>query len=104
MGQTREAVERIIGRAESPASPSEITLIPRAKKVIELAIDEARKLGHDDIGTEHLLLGILRDDTSIACRILIEQGAPLEKVRAYVLATIGGQPPLSGEPPPAPGA
>ena len=99
---TREAVERVVGRGESTATPTEITLTPRTKKVIELAIDESRKLGHDSIGTEHLLLGILRDDTSIACRILAEQGAPLEKVRAYAIATLGGQPPLSTDPPSTP--
>ena len=89
LGRTRQALEHVIGRGESTASPSEITLIPRAKKVIELAIDEARKLSHNDIGTEHLLLGIVRDDTSIACRMLVELGAPLEKVRAYVQAALG---------------
>ena len=100
-GKTREAVERVVGRGESTTAPSEITLTPRTKKVIELAIDEARRLGHDAIGTKHLLLGILRDDSSIACRILIEQGASLEKVRAYVIATLGKPPPLSpGAPPP----
>jgi ATP-dependent Clp protease ATP-binding subunit ClpA len=91
MGTTRRAVERMIGRGESTTSPSEITLTPRTKKVIELAIDESRKLsgGQGAIGTEHLLLGIVRDDTSMACKILLEQGAPLEKVRSYVLAALG---------------
>ena len=96
--KTREAVERVVGRGESTTSPTEITLTPRTKMVIELAIDEARKLGHEGIATEHLLLGILRDNTSIACRVLVEQGAPLEKVRAYVDAALGRQPPPADAP------
>jgi ATP-dependent Clp protease ATP-binding subunit ClpA len=88
LGPLRRAVEQVIGRGESTTSPSEITLTPRTKKVIELAIDEGRKLAHNDIGTEHLLLGILRDDTSMACKVLVEQGATLEKVRAYVIAML----------------
>jgi ATP-dependent Clp protease ATP-binding subunit ClpA len=104
MGRTRAAVERVIGRGDSTTSPSEITLTPRTKKVIELAIDEARKLGHNDIGTEHLLLGLLRDDGSMACGILKDLGAPLETIRVQVIAALGGQPPLFDDPPPAPHA
>jgi len=102
LGPLRRAVEQVIGRGESTTSPSEITLTPRTKKVIELAIDEGRKLdGQGAIGTEHLLLGILRDDTSMACRVLVEQGATLEKVRAYVIATLSNDRPHQGGDPPA---
>jgi len=88
LSNVRHEVEKTIGRGESTASPSEITLIPRAKKVIELAIDEARLLGHSHVGTEHLLLGLVRDDGSIACAVLKSQGATLEKIRANVIATL----------------
>ncbi len=104
LSKTRQAVEQVIGRGDSASSPTESTLTPRAKKVIELAIDESRKLGHNDVGTEHLLLGLVRDDTSVACQILRDQGAPLEKIRHHVIATLGGQAPLSDDQPPSPQA
>src|SRR5258706_326954 len=66
LSKVRTAVEFIIGRGDSTTSPSEITLSPRTKKVIELAIDEARKLGHSHVGTEHLLLGLVREGEGIA--------------------------------------
>jgi len=60
LSKARTAVELIVGRGED-ATPSEITLSPRTKKVIELAIDESKKLGHSHVGTEHLLLGLVRE-------------------------------------------
>ena len=66
LSKVRTAVEFIIGRGDSTTSPSEITLSPRTKKVIELAIDEARKLGHCHVGTEHLLLGLVREGAHVA--------------------------------------
>jgi len=95
LSTVRREVEKTIGRGESTASPSEITLIPRAKKVIELAIDEARLLGHNHVGTEHLLLGLARDDGSIASTILKSQGATPEKIRAQVIATLASDNPPS---------
>src|SRR5256885_721518 len=70
LSKVRTAVEFIIGRGDSTTSPSEITLSPRTKKVIELAIDEARKLGHSHVGTEHLLLGLVREGEGLAHRIV----------------------------------
>jgi len=98
LSKVRVEVERIIGRGESTSSPSEITLTPRTKKVIELAIDESEKLGHHDVRTEHLLLGLIRDDGSIACEILKSQGTTLERIRHEVIATLGqqGPPPAAG--------
>src|SRR3989304_1950502 len=61
LSKVRTAVEFIIGRGVSTTAPNDITLSPRTKKVIELAIDEARKLGHSHAGTEHLLLGLVRE-------------------------------------------
>src|SRR5881398_354449 len=85
LSKVRTAVEFIIGRGDSTTSPSEITLSPRTKKVIELAIDEARKLGHSHVGTEHLLLGLVREGEGIASGVLESLGVSLEKVRHQVL-------------------
>ena len=93
LSKVRTAVEFIIGRGDSTTSPSEITLSPRTKKLIELAVDESRKLGHSHVGTEHLLLGLIRDDGSMACEILKAQGVTLEKIRHQVIATLGQQNP-----------
>ncbi|MFC1981167.1 ATP-dependent Clp protease ATP-binding subunit [Chloroflexota bacterium] len=81
LGKVRSAVEFIIGRGEKP-STGETGLTPRAKKVIELAIDEARQLGHNYIGTEHLLLGLLREGEGVAFSVLDSFGITLERTRA----------------------
>src|SRR6059036_180740 len=102
LSKVRTAVEFIIGRGDSTSSPSEITLSPRTKKVIELAIDEARKLGHSHVGTEHLLLGLVREGEGIASGVLESLGVSLEKVRHQVIATLGQQhPQAAGEAAPA---
>src|SRR5438477_709791 len=88
LSKVRTAVEFIIGRGDSTTSPSEITLSPRTKKVIELAIDEARKLGHSHVGTEHLLLGLVREGEGIAAGVLESLGVSLEKVRAQVIEVL----------------
>src|SRR5205823_3681975 len=93
LAKIRTAVEFQIGRGESTTSPSEITLSPRTKKVIELAIDEARKLGHSYVGTEHLLLGVAREGGTIGAKVLESLGLTLEKVRHQVIATMGLPPP-----------
>ncbi|MBI2934091.1 MAG: ATP-dependent Clp protease ATP-binding subunit [Chloroflexi bacterium] len=80
LGKVRAAVEFIIGRGEKGAT-SEIGLTPRAKRVIELAVDEARRLNHSYIGTEHLLLGLLREGEGVAAGVLESLGVNLEKVR-----------------------
>jgi ATP-dependent Clp protease ATP-binding subunit ClpC len=79
--KVRSAVEFIIGRGERP-SPGDIGLTPRAKKVIELAVDEARRLSHHYIGTEHLLIGIMREGEGVAAGVLESLGVSLDKVRA----------------------
>ncbi|MFC2034631.1 ATP-dependent Clp protease ATP-binding subunit [Chloroflexota bacterium] len=80
LGKVRSAVEYIIGRGEK-AGTNEIGLTPRAKRVIELAIDEARNLGHNYIGTEHLLLGLLHEGEGIAAGVLESFSITLEQVR-----------------------
>src|SRR6266511_3634952 len=97
LSKVRTAVEFIIGRGDSTTSPSDITLSPRTKKVIELAIDEARKLGHSHVGTEHLLLGLVREGEGIASGVLESLGVSLDKVRQQVIATLGQQHPATAE-------
>jgi ATP-dependent Clp protease ATP-binding subunit ClpC len=81
LSKVRSAVEFIIGRGERP-SPGDIGLTPRAKKVIELAVDEARRLSHHYIGTEHLLIGIMREGEGVASGVLESLGISLDKVRS----------------------
>src|SRR5689334_14357708 len=87
MSKVRSAVEFIIGRGDRTVL-GEIGLTPRAKKVIELAVDESRRLNHDYIGTEHLLLGLVRDGEGIAAGVLESLGVNLEKVRAQVMQVV----------------
>ena len=94
LGKVRSAVEFIIGRGEK-SSVGEIGLTPRAKRVIELAIDEARNLGHNYIGTEHLLLGLLHEGEGVAAGVLDSFGITLEQTRTEVTNVIsqsGGRP------------
>ncbi len=74
LANARAMVEMIIGRGDAATTPSEITLSPRTKKVIEFAIDEARKLGHSHVGTEHVLLGLVREGQGIASGMLESLG------------------------------
>ena len=81
LNKVRSAVEFIIGRGERRPSPGEIGLTPRAKKVIELAVDEARRLNQQFIGTEHLLIGIMREGEGVASGVLESLGLTLDKIR-----------------------
>jgi ATP-dependent Clp protease ATP-binding subunit ClpC len=85
--KVRTAVEFIIGRGDRPVV-GEVGLTPRAKRVIELAIDEARRLGHNYIGTEHLLLGLVREGEGIAAGVLESRGVNLDKVRHEVIRVL----------------
>ena len=78
----RSAIEFIIGRGDRPVSGENIGLTPRAKKVIELAVDEARRMSHHYIGTEHLLIGLMREGEGVAAGVLESLGVNLDKVRA----------------------
>jgi ATP-dependent Clp protease ATP-binding subunit ClpC len=79
--QVRERVERTVGRGQR-AMYGKLSLTPRTKRVIELAVDEARRLGHHYIGTEHLLLGLVREGEGVAVDVLKGLGVSLDKVRA----------------------
>ena len=87
LNKVRSAVEFIIGRGERMVV-GDINLTPRAKRVIELAVEEARRLGHNYIGTEHLLLGLVREGEGIAAGVLESLGVNLDKVRAQVVQVV----------------
>jgi ATP-dependent Clp protease ATP-binding subunit ClpC len=82
-GQIRSSVERAVGRGPRPVL-KQPALTPRTKQVIELAVDEARRLGHHYIGTEHLLLGLVREGKGVAVDVLRTLDAPPERIRAEV--------------------
>jgi ATP-dependent Clp protease ATP-binding subunit ClpC len=83
----QDEVETLIGRGQE--QPSSIAYTPRAKKVIELSMDEARKLGHTYVGTEHILLGLIREGEGVAARVLNNLGISLNKARQQVLQLLG---------------
>jgi ATP-dependent Clp protease ATP-binding subunit ClpC len=87
LSDVRRAVEFIIGRGDRIVE-GEIGLTPRAKKVIELAVDEAKLLKHQYIGTEHILLGLVREGGGIAAGVLESMGVKLEQVRAETLKVL----------------
>ncbi len=87
LNKVRSAVEFIIGRGDRMVI-GDISLTPRAKKVIELAVEEARRLNHNYIGTEHLLLGLVREGEGIAAGVLESLGVNLEKVRTQVITVV----------------
>lgn len=91
-GVSGEAITIEIGKftARDHGNPTRILLSPQAKKVVEYAMDEARNLGHQYVGTEHLLLGLLRYDTGIAANVLTNLGLDLEGVRMEVIELLGG--------------
>jgi ATP-dependent Clp protease ATP-binding subunit ClpC len=83
----QKEVETLIGRGQE--SVQTIHYTPRAKKVIELSMDEARKLGHSYVGTEHILLGLIREGEGVAARVLNNLGVSLNKARQQVLQLLG---------------
>ena len=86
----RRNVEEMIGRGE--AAPSgHIPFTPRAKKVLELSLRESQQLGQDYIGTEHILLGLIREGEGVAAQVLVKLGADLNRVRQQVLEMVGGR-------------
>ncbi len=87
LNKVRSAVEAIIGRGDRIVL-GEIGLTPRSKKVLELAVDEARRLNHHYIGTEHLLLGMVREGEGIAAGVLESLGVSLDKVRIQTIQVL----------------
>jgi len=92
--KVKAEVERIIGRG--PSEPSrQIPFTPRTKKVLELALKESRKLKHNYIGTEHILLGMIREGEGVAAQVLVRLGADLPLVRGKLLRQLTGDTPRS---------
>jgi ATP-dependent Clp protease ATP-binding subunit ClpC len=92
--KVRQEVEKIVSPGK-PASGEEIGLTPRAKKVLELAQEEGRRQGVSYVGTEHILLGLIREGEGVAAQALVNQGITLEKVRRQVLMLLGGISPIN---------
>jgi len=88
----RDQVVEIVGEGTSQQS-GHIPFTPRTKKVLELSLREAQRLGDDSIGTEHILLGLVREGEGVAAQILVRLGASLDRVKAQVLATVRTAPP-----------
>ena len=85
----RQQIEETVGRGQQ-APPEHIPFTPRAKKVLELSLREALQLGHDYIGTEHILLGLIREHDSVAALVLVRLGADLNRVRQQVIQLLQG--------------
>ena len=85
----RSQVEEIIGQGQQAPS-GRIPFTPRAKKVLELSLREALQLGHNYIGTEHILLGLIREGDGVAAQVLVKLGADLNRVRQQVIQLLSG--------------
>ncbi|MBD7994957.1 ATP-dependent Clp protease ATP-binding subunit [Arthrobacter sp. Sa2CUA1] len=89
LGAVREQVQEIIGQGQQAPS-GHIPFTPRAKKVLELSLREALQLGHNYIGTEHILLGLIREGEGVAAQVLVKLGADLNRVRQQVIQLLSG--------------
>jgi ATP-dependent Clp protease ATP-binding subunit ClpC len=88
--EVRAQVARIIGRGDEPIVSGQIPFTPRAKKVLELSLREALSLKHNYIGTEHILLGLVRENEGVAARILLDFDADAEKIRNEIMRVLSG--------------
>ncbi len=89
LDSVRSEIEKLIGKGDQRSGPQGVNYTPRAKKVIELAIEEGQSLGHNYVGTEHLLLGLIREGEGIAAQVLTNLGIDLTRGRKSVLALLG---------------
>lgn len=90
--RVRSLVEEMVEKVVQGPVSNEMTLTPRAKRVLELAVDEARRMGHNYVGTEHLLLGLIREGEGVAAQVLNSFGADQEKVRQTIFQMLGSSP------------
>jgi ATP-dependent Clp protease ATP-binding subunit ClpC len=97
--RVRAEIEKIVGTGDNVMLLGEIPFTPRAKKVLELAVEEAQNMGHSHVGTEHLLLGLIREEEGVAAQVLENLGVRLDIVREEVISLLG-----EGQPGPAPTA
>ncbi|MBN1492794.1 MAG: NDP-hexose 4-ketoreductase, partial [Candidatus Omnitrophica bacterium] len=91
----RLEIEKLVQLGPSTIVSGDIPFTPKAKKVIELAMDEARRLGHNYIGTEHLLLGLIKEGEGVASHVLMNIGLDLNKVRNEIIKLLGSATPAS---------
>jgi ATP-dependent Clp protease ATP-binding subunit ClpC len=97
--RVRAEIEKIVGTGDNVMLLGEIPFTPRAKKVLELAVEEAQNMGHNYVGTEHLLLGLIREEEGVAARVLENLGVRLDVVREEVISLLGeGQPQQQQQP------
>jgi ATP-dependent Clp protease ATP-binding subunit ClpC len=89
--EVRAQVQRVVGQGNEVAT-GQIPFTPRAKKVLQLSLKEALAMNHNYIGTEHILLGLARENDGVAARILLDLGADAERVREAVIEMLGGGP------------
>ena len=88
--EVREQVKRLVGEGDEEIVTGQIPFTPRAKKVLELALREALSLGHSYIGTEHVLLGVVRENQGVAARILLDFDADAETIRNEIMRVLSG--------------
>ncbi len=87
--KVRREVEKMVGTGDNILLVGEVPFTPRAKKVLELAVQEAQDMGHNYVGTEHLLLGLIREEEGVAAKVLEGLGASLELVRGQIINLLG---------------
>jgi len=92
LDRIRQEVEKMVSPSGGTMTIGEIPFTPRAKRVLELAVEEARTLGHNYVGTEHLLLGLIREGEGVAAKVLLELGVDRKRVREETLKLLGGTP------------
>ncbi|HET7224980.1 MAG TPA: ATP-dependent Clp protease ATP-binding subunit [Candidatus Eisenbacteria bacterium] len=96
LDRIRQEVENMVSASGGTMTIGEIPFTPRAKRVLELAVEEARSLGHNYVGTEHLLLGLIREGEGVAAKVLLELGVDRKRVREETLKLLGGTPSSAG--------
>ena len=87
----RRRIEKIVGRGQAPPTTGHIPFTPRAKKVLELSLREALQLGHNYIGTEHILLGLIHEGDGVAAQVLVGLGVDLDRTRQLVTQILTGR-------------
>jgi ATP-dependent Clp protease ATP-binding subunit ClpC len=97
LNNIRLEVEKLVQVGPSTVVSGDLPFTPKAKKVMELAMEEARTLGHNYIGTEHLLLGLIREGEGVASQVFMNMGLDLEKVREEVIKLLGSSIPGAGQ-------
>ncbi len=95
--QVRLEVEKLVKSGYEMVTMGKLPQTPRAKKVLEYSVEEARNLNHNYVGTEHVLLGLVREQDGVAAQVLMNLGVNLDNIRAEVLSMLGAEPTRTGE-------